>query len=50
MKIRPRINANLMVVDVTCFRNCAAFCAAVLSEAPPLLWLCIIGCFTVCSD
>jgi hypothetical protein len=50
MKIRPRVNPFLQVIDPACLKQCAAFCLLTASENPVLLALCILGCRVVCSD
>jgi len=50
MKIRPRINPYLQVIDPTCFQNCRNFCLLTAFWNELLLGLCVAGCFGICSD
>jgi hypothetical protein len=49
MTIRFR-TPRAFVTNVDCLRNCVLYCAIVTEGNPLLYALCVIGCYTICTE
>ena len=49
MKITPRVITYLKAPDPECFNLCKLYCLLFI-EDPLALFLCIVGCISLCAD